>query len=52
MLLKRHGDRAPVIVAERVGELALSGDMKGVAICKEIAACIDQLSAVPKARHQ
>jgi len=44
MLLKWHGDHAPAIVAERIGELALAGDMEGLAMWKEIAACMDRLS--------
>lgn len=43
MLLKRHEDGAPAVVAARIGELALAGDMEGVEIWKSIAACMDQL---------
>jgi hypothetical protein len=43
MLLKRHGADAPVLVATRIGELALAGDMDGVAMWKAIAVCMDQL---------
>lgn len=47
MLLKRHGDHAPVIVATRIGELATAGDMDGVAMWKAIAACLHQLMRLP-----
>lgn len=43
MLLKRHGDTAPVKVAERIGELAVEGDAAGVAVWKEIAARMDEI---------
>ncbi|EQB30362.1 hypothetical protein [Sphingobium ummariense] len=32
MLLKRHGDRAPMMLANRIGELALEGDEVGIAV--------------------
>lgn len=48
MLVKRHGYHAPVIVAKRVGELVLAGDMEGVAMWKDIAVCMDQLTAFVK----
>jgi len=47
MLLKRHGDHAPVIVATRIGELATAGDVDGVAMWKGIAACLQQLVRPP-----
>jgi hypothetical protein len=43
MLLKRHGDDAPIVAAQRVGKLASVGDMEGVAIWKAIAAHMDEL---------
>lgn len=42
-LLKRHGDRAPVKVAERIGELALEGDELGVALWRDIARRMDEM---------
>ena len=47
MLLKRHENDAPALVAARIGELAMAGDMKGVAIWKSIASCMDQLMCEP-----
>ena len=47
MLLKRHEDEAPAVVAARIGELAWAGDTEGVAIWKSIAACMDQLMRSP-----
>ena len=44
MLVKRYGSDAPTKVAERLGELALACDMEGVAMLKQIAACMNQLS--------
>ncbi len=44
MLMRRYGSDAPIKVAERLGELALTGDMEGVAMWKKIAWCMDQLS--------
>jgi hypothetical protein len=44
MVLRRHGDRAPVFIAERIGALALAGDKAGVALWKDIAAKVDQLT--------
>ena len=32
MLLKRHGEHAPVAVAERLGQLAAASDMEDVLI--------------------
>jgi hypothetical protein len=43
MLLKRHEDDAPAVVAARIGELALAGDVAGVDVWKSIAACVDQI---------
>jgi hypothetical protein len=37
MLLKRHGDQAPLKVAERIGVLAADGDEMGVAVWRAIA---------------
>jgi len=43
MLLKRHGERAPFRVAERIGELASEGDNVGVAMWKSIAIHMDAI---------
>lgn len=40
---RQHGDRAPLFVAERIGALALSDDVDGIAHWKEIARRLDQL---------
>jgi hypothetical protein len=45
MVLKQHGERAPVFVAERIGALALEGDMAGVETWKAIARRIVDLGA-------
>lgn len=39
----RYGERGPVVIAERVGALALQGDFVGVNRWKEIAVCYDEL---------
>ena len=43
MLLRQHGDRAPVVVAERIGQLASEGKGAGVALWKEVARRVDQI---------
>gem|GEM_PF-3456079 len=43
MLLKRHQNGAPFIVAARIGELALAGDGEGVAVWKSVAASMEQI---------
>ena len=53
MILRQHGDRAPVVVAERIGQLAIEGKGEGVALWKEVAIRLDRiLSArtVPQCR--
>lgn len=35
--LDQHGSDAPLVVAERIGALALKGDMKGIEVWKQIA---------------
>lgn len=42
-VLESHGEKAPVFVAERIGALALAGDMDGIANWKAIARRLDQL---------
>jgi len=48
---KQHGFRAPVFVAERIGALALAGDLPGVERWKAIAACLDLLARAPATRQ-
>lgn len=43
---RQHGARAAVVVAERIGALALAGDREGIAMWKAIAVCLDELIAV------
>lgn len=43
MLLKQHSDDAPIVVAQRIGELAAIGALDGVEMWQAIAACMDQL---------
>lgn len=43
--LRQYGAGAPAFVADRIGALALDGDMAGVAAWKVIAARSDQLSS-------
>ena len=38
MLIKQHGDLAPLKVAERIGQLAMQGDDEGVAVWRAVAA--------------
>jgi hypothetical protein len=40
---KQHGEGAPSFVAERIGALALAGDIDGIERWKAIAARLDQL---------
>ncbi len=42
-VLKMHGDRAEVYVAERIGALALAGDFDGVERWREIADALDAI---------
>ncbi len=43
MLLRRHGESAPLKVAERIGELVSEGDDVGVALWKSIAHHMDAI---------
>ncbi|MCB4858392.1 hypothetical protein K7W03_02155 [Sphingobium sp. PNB] len=43
MVLRQHGDRAPVVVAEKIGQLAREGKAEGVALWKEVARRLEQL---------
>jgi hypothetical protein len=45
MLLRQHGKLAPVKVAERIGEFAVSGEKDGVALWREVAHRLDALIA-------
>ena len=49
-LEKAHGDRAPVVIAETIGALALKGDLDGIARWKEIALRLDALRTPASAR--
>ena len=42
-IMKLHGDDAPVYIAERIGALALAGDIAGVATWQRIAGRVHQL---------
>ena len=48
-VLRLHGDRARVFVAERIGALALAGDVAGIQRWKEIAAKLQQLIEAARA---
>lgn len=53
-VLKTHGDKAPLHIAEQIGALVLKGDNKGIRTWQEIAKRIEQLQAgadVPGTRH-
>ena len=53
-VLKTHGDKAPLHVAEQLGALALKGDEPGIKTWQEIARRIEQLQAgsdAPGLRH-
>ncbi|MFC3429943.1 DUF6961 family protein [Sphingobium fuliginis] len=43
MVLRQHGECAPVVVAERIGQLASEGKGEGVALWKEVAIRLDRL---------
>ena len=53
-----HGDRAPLWVAERIGALALAGDVAGVERFNQIAKRLDELRGksvswiIPNLRHR
>ena len=51
-VMKHHGSNAPVHIAERIGALALAGDMAGVETWKRIADRVDRLSDVAAAPTQ
>ncbi|HWU94731.1 MAG TPA: hypothetical protein VN029_03990 [Sphingomonas sp.] len=45
MVLTTHAERAPVFVAERLGALALAGDVEGIAVWQAIARRLSELGA-------
>lgn len=45
MLLRRHGDRAADMVAERIRSLRAEGDVLGCAMWQAIENCLDQLGS-------
>lgn len=45
---KHYGDTAPRWIAERIGALALAGDVEGVDRFKAIAAWLADLMAAPR----
>ena len=45
MVLTTHGERAPVFLAERIGALALAGDVEGIAVWQAIARRLSELGA-------
>jgi hypothetical protein len=47
-VVKQHGDAAPKHIAERIGALALAGDVAGIKAWKGIAAKVDQLRVEPE----
>lgn len=42
-VLRQHEDRTPVVVAERIGQLASEGKAEGVALWEEVAIRLDRL---------
>ncbi|MEO9229091.1 MAG: hypothetical protein ABI216_09130 [Devosia sp.] len=48
---RQHGNAALVFIAERIGALALEGDLAGVRRWKEIAARFDALNAAVSVPH-
>ncbi len=46
-VIRQHGDKAPIHVAERIGSLAIAGDVAGVQAWKVIAKRVDELSRSP-----
>lgn len=45
MMLNRHGQDAPVKVAERLGALAMAGEAEGVAMWQDVARRLQALMA-------
>lgn len=51
MVLRQHGARTPVVVAERIGQLAIEGEAGGVALWKEVAWRLDQTARAEISRQ-
>ena len=45
MILRQYGELAPMKVAERIGELAATGETEGVTLWREVAYRLDALIA-------
>lgn len=45
MLLRQHGERAPVVVAERIGRLASEGKPEGAELWRQVAIRLDRIIA-------
>ena len=43
LLIKQHGDDAPIHAAMRADELLAAGDLEGIAVWKAIIRAIDEL---------
>ena len=48
---RQHGDNAKLLVADRIGALALTGDIAGIALWKEVAKRLDELGNDADPRH-
>lgn len=42
---RQHGERARAFIAERIGALAVAGDVAGLERWKSIATCLDAMRA-------
>jgi hypothetical protein len=51
VVMQIHGDRAALQVCERIGSLALNGDLAGMHRWKEIALQMQQVSEAEGRRH-
>ena len=47
IVMKQHGEQAPRKVDERIGYLAVAGDMAGVALWKDIACRMGMMMRSP-----
>ena len=53
LLVKRHGDDAPIVAAQRVDELAREGDFEGAAVWTSILRVVEELLRVkPNVREK
>ncbi len=50
-VLRQHGDKAAMHVAERLGAVALAGDAEGIVTWQAIARRVDQLQGAPENRQ-